>query len=285
MKDETHWDTVGHSSPRFQSTPIHPNVWQTSSQKGLSRNVKNTCPGSLYLLSISQIQAPGLLFRLQGQGCFQVLQPLLPLRSRPFPLPPLSLPPLPAKMCLVVAVPTHFITAGLAIKKHRRYASCGNWIVLDLFIELNISMALPPIPKCHDMSIHVHQTLLVSKNIPKQSQKTCSDSVHTRLQVGTDLILFFFHFVHGGAFRLCFHSLVNLFWELCCSLLCKCVLVCLVLPEQTQNWLLHMAYRCICYQILPEHTAAMIVSTTFDDVWCVLELYRTVYRYHIMLST
>ena len=31
---ETHWDTVGQSSPRFQSTPIHPNVWQSSSQRG-----------------------------------------------------------------------------------------------------------------------------------------------------------------------------------------------------------------------------------------------------------
>ena len=114
-----------------------------------------------------------------------------------------------------------------------------------------------PIPKCHDISIHFHQTLLVSKNIPKQSQKTCSDSVHTRLQVGTDLNLFFFHFVHGGAFRLCFLSLVNLFWELCCSVLCKCVLMCCVLPEQTQNWLLH---------ILPEHTLQCFKASASESV-------------------
>ena len=270
--------------------PINPNTPQCLTNvisKGLSRNVKNACPGSLYLLSISQIQAPGLLFRLRGQGCFQVLQPLLPLRSRPFPLPPLSLPPLPAKMCLIVAAPTHFIVAGLTIKKHRRYASCGKsgsvqgmiyWIVLDLFIELNISMALPPIPKCHDMSIHVHQTLLVSKNIPKQSQKTCSDSVHTRLQVGTDLNLFFFHFVHGGAFRLCFHSLVNLFWELCCSLLWKCVLMCLVFQNKPR-----IDY-CRLQHSLPEITGAYcsnvlktfdVFRTIQDSIW----IYKYIYIY------
>ena len=198
---------------------------------------------------------PELVLRLAERRCFQTV-----------PLPAPSQP-------VLLLIPAQMSVSG------RTNPACGQgfklpsaeWTGKQASNLLNISMALPPIPKCHEMSIQVHQTLLVSTTIPKQSQKTCSDSVHTRLQVGTDLNLFFFHFVHGGAFRLCFHSLVNLFWELCCSLLCKCVLVCLVLPEQTQNWLLHMAYRSIYYQILPEHTATM-----FQRRLMMFDVFRTI---------